>query len=468
MRNACAPRNQRSFRGVLCLGFIEERTGDSCPDWISAISASSLIWVFNDRFGSIGGEGSGVMTKRTTKKPVKAGMKALRPTTRAPTTDDAPKQALLAHGAPPTFVDERQVSTLVRDLGQMIEAARCQVAVAANAALTTLYWQLGHRVLTEVLQGRRAEYGAQIVAAVGRQLEALHGRGFGEKNLRRMVQFAEVFPSAEIVVALLRQLGWTHFTLLIPIKDPLKRDFYAEMCRIEGWSTRELRRKIDGMLYERTALSKKPEKLIRKELAVLREKDELTPALVFRDPYMLDFLELADTYSEKDLESAILREIEHFLLELGAGFAFVERQKRITLDGDDYYIDLLFFHRRMRRLIAIELKIGDFKPADSGQMELYLRWLDRHERQRGESPPLGIILCAGKKRETVEYLDLNARGIHVAEYLTDLPPREVLEERLRRAIEAARSRLVVGAGLDVDVPAPKLPANSRRTRGRKA
>lgn len=166
----------------------------------------------------------------------------------------------------------------------MIESARRQVAAAANAALTTLYWQIGNRVLTEVLEGRRAEYGAQIVAAVGRQLEARHGRGFSEKNLRRMIQFAEVFPSVEIVAALVRQLGWTHFTLLIPIKDPLKRDFYAEMCRIEGWSTRELRRKIDGMLYERTALSKRPEELIRKELVALREKDELTPALVFRDP----------------------------------------------------------------------------------------------------------------------------------------------------------------------------------------
>lgn len=372
-----------------------------------------------------------------------------------------------ASGEPPKTVDAPQVSTLVRDLGQMIESARRQVAAAANAALTTLYWQLGHRVLTEVLQGKRAEYGAQIVAAVGRQLEARHGRGFGEKNLRRMVQFAEVFPSAEIVAALLRQLGWTHFTLLIPIEDPLKRGFYAEMCRIEGWSTRMLRRKIDGMLYERTALSKKPEELIRKELAVLREKDELTPALVFRDPYMLDFLELADTYSEKDLESAILREIEHFLLEFGAGFAFVERQKRITLDGDDYYVDLLFFHRRMRRLVAIELKIGDFKPADAGQMELYLRWLDRHERQSSEAPPLGIILCAGKKRETVEYLDLDSRGIHVAEYLTDLPPRKVLEERLHRAIEAARSRLAFGAGMDVGVPAAKPPAGSPRTRGKK-
>ena len=359
-----------------------------------------------------------------------------------------------------------EISVLVRELGSMIDGARMQVAGAANAALTTLYWQIGHRVRTEVLAGQRAEYGAEIVAAAGRQLEMRYGRGFGEKNLRRMVQFATVFPEAEIVAALRRQLTWAHFKLLIPLKDSLRREFYAEMCRVEGWSTRTLTQKIASMLFERTALSKKPEELVRKELAMLREKGQLTPALVFQDPYMLDFLELADTYSEKDLEAAILREIERFLLELGAGFAFVERQKRITLDDDDYYLDLLFFHRRMRRLVAIELKIGDFKPAASGQMELYLRWLDRHERQPSEKTPLGIILCAGKKRETVEYLDLDARGIHVAEYLTDLPPREVLEERLHRAIEAARNRLALG--VDSDVPAiATAPRRRPRSKRRK-
>ncbi len=373
-----------------------------------------------------------------------------------------------AAAAKPTALDDSRVSTLVRDLGELIDAARQQVTVAANAALTTLYWQLGHRVRTEILRGRRAEYGARIVAAVGRQLETRYGRGFGEKNLRRMVQFAEMFQDSAIVAALLRQLGWTHFTLLIPIKEPLKREFYVEMCRIEGWSTRELAQKINGLLYERTALSKKPEKLIRRELTTLRKKSELTPALVLQDPYMLDFLQLTDTYSEKDLESAILREIERFLLELGAGFTFVERQKRITLDGDDYYVDLLFFHRHLRRLVALELKIGDFKAADSGQMELYLRWFDRHERQPSEQAPLGIVLCAGKKRETVEYLGLDARGIHVAEYLTDLPPRKVLEERLQRAIAAARNRLALGPDLGVGFAVPRRPAQTRRPPGKKA
>ena len=359
------------------------------------------------------------------------------------------------------LTNDTYVKSLILELGELIEDAQRQVAVTANAALTTLYWQVGRRVRTEVLEGRRAEYGAKLVATLGRQLQCHYGRSFGEKSLHHMIRFAEAFPDAEIVSALRTQLSWSHFKQLIYILDELKRDFYAEMCRVEGWSTRVLARKVAGMLYERTALSKKPEEIIRQELAVLREKGDVSPTLVFQDPYMLDFLQLADTYSEKDLESAILREIERFVLELGSGFAFVERQKRITLDGDDYYIDLLFFHRRMRRLVAIELKIGDFKPADSGQMELYLRWLDKHERQISEEPPLGIILCAGKKRETVEYLDLDTRGIHVAEYLTELPRREILQERLRRAIEAARSRLALGSSLDTEISLPTSPAKLR-------
>jgi predicted nuclease of restriction endonuclease-like (RecB) superfamily len=366
------------------------------------------------------------------------------------------------------LANDADIAALALDLGKMIEAARQQVAVAANAVLTTLYWEIGRRILTEILDGNRAEYGAQIVAALGRDLEARHGRGFDEKSLRHMVRFAETFPDAEIVSALRRQLSWSHFKQLAYLDDPLKREFYAEMCRIEGWSTRVLAQKIDGMLYERTALSKKPERLIRQELAALRDKGDLTPALVLQDPYVLDFLKLADTYSEDDLEAAILREIERFLLELGVGFAFLERQKRIVLDGEDYYIDLLFFHRRMRRLVAIELKIGDFKPAYSGQMELYLRWLDRHERQPSEGAPLGIILCAGKKRETVEYLNLDARGIHVAEYLTELPSREMLRGRLHRAIEAARRRLVpdVTAGGEPDRATPRSVTKHRHPRAR--
>ncbi len=347
---------------------------------------------------------------------------------------------------------------LLAEVRSLILEGREQAARAVNAGLTLLCWQVGDRIRQEVLRGTRAVYGAEVVSALGRKLELEFGRGFGEKNLRRMVQLAEVFPDREIVVSLVRQLTWTHFIALIPLKDPLQRDFYAEMCRLERWSVRELRSRIGSMLYERTALSRKPEKLIEQELKALRDEDRLTPDLVFRDPYVLDFLGLRDTWGEKDLENALLREIELFLLELGAGFAFVERQKRITLDGDDYYLDLLFYHRRLRRLVVIELKIGDFKPADAGQMELYLRWLDRHERQSGEERPIGLILCAGKKRETVELLELEPRGIHVAEYLTELPPRELLEQRLHEAVIRTRLRLEQQDG---EVAPPK-PGRSRR------
>ena len=346
------------------------------------------------------------------------------------------------------------VLTEVRDL---ILEGRQQTARTVNAGLTLLYWQVGDRIRREILGEQRADYGAEIVSALGRRLEAEFGRGFAEKNLRRMVQFAEVFPDREIVVSLIRQLTWTHFIALIPLKNPLQREFYAEMCRIERWSVRELRSRIDSMLYERTALSKKPERLIEQDLKALREEDRLSLDLVFRDPYVLDFLGLRDTYSEQDLESALLEEIESFLLELGTGFAFIERQKRITLDGDDYYMDLLFYHRRLRRLVV---KIGEFKPADVGQMELYLRWLDRHERQPGEERPVGLILCAGKKRETVEVLELEPRGIHVAEYLIDFLPRELLQKRLHEAVVRARRQLEQKAAEEV----PRPPARTRRKR----
>jgi len=332
-------------------------------------------------------------------------------------------------------------SLLVNDVRQMIEATRATVATAVNASLTMLYWNIGKRIYGEILRGERAEYGQEIIASLGRELAAEYGNGFSVKNLRRMIQFAELFPEEEIVLSLIRQLSWTHIQALIPLKDPLQREFYAEMCRMERWSVRTLRKQIDSMLYERTAISRKPEEVIRHELATLREQDLLSPELVFRDPYVLDFLGLKDRYLEKDLEDAILRELEAFLLELGAGFAFVARQRRIQIDDDDFYIDLLFYHRSLHRLIAIDLKLGNFKAEYKGQMELYLRWLDKYERQPGEESPLGIILCAGKKEEQIELLELNLSGIHVAEYLTELPPRELLAERLHRAIKTAQARL---------------------------
>jgi predicted nuclease of restriction endonuclease-like (RecB) superfamily len=261
-----------------------------------------------------------------------------------------------------------------------------------------------------------------------------------------MLRFAESFPDADIVSTLSRQLAWSHFLELIYLPDPLARDFYAQMCTQERWSVRRLRERKDTRLFERTALSKKPDALLAQELAKLRTEGDLSPALVLKDPYVLDFLGLRDRYLEKDLEDAILRELELFLLELGAGFSFVARQKRIQIDNDDFAIDLLFYNRRLKRLVAIELKLGDFKAEYKGQMELYLRWLAKHEQEPGEAPPLGIILCSGKKREQIELLELDASGIHVAEYVTVLPPREVLQVKLHEAIARSRARLDHRAG----------------------
>jgi predicted nuclease of restriction endonuclease-like (RecB) superfamily len=330
---------------------------------------------------------------------------------------------------------------LVGEIRQLIEASRSQLAAAVNSALTMLYWQIGQRIRSEVLQGARAEYGEQIVATLAGQLEADYGRGFSSKNLRHMLRFAEAFPQQEIVYAVSRQLSWTHLRSLIYIDEPLKRDFYLQMCQQEHWSTRTLQARMDSQLFERTALSRQPAELLAGELTALRETGALSPALVLKDPYVLDFLGLQDRYVEKDLEDAILRELEQFLLELGAGFSFVARQKRLQIDNDDFYIDLLFYNRRLKRLVAIELKLGEFKAADKGQMELYLRWLAKHEQEPGEAPPLGIILCSGKKHEQVELLELDQTGIHVAEYLTALPPKAVLQQKLHDAIARSRARL---------------------------
>lgn len=330
---------------------------------------------------------------------------------------------------------------LLHDVRDLILAARAGVARAIDSGLVLLYWQIGQRIRQDVLNEKRAEYGKEIVVSLGRQLEQEFGRGFDEKNLRRMIQFAEIFPNKEIVVSLTRQLSWTHFVVLMPLKDNLQRDFYIEMCRLENWSTRTLRQKIQSMLFERTAVSKKPEELIRQELDALQDDDKLTPDLIFRDPYILDFLGLVDTYSEKDLEAAILREMESFILELGVGFCFVARQKRMQIDNEDYYLDLLFYHRKLRRLVAVELKIGDFQAADKGQMELYLAWLRQYAIEPGEESPLGIILCAGKNEQHVELLEPEKSGIHVASYVMASVPKAALEQKLRDAVRLARAEL---------------------------
>lgn len=330
---------------------------------------------------------------------------------------------------------------LFNDIASLIESSKKYVAHNVNATITVLYWKIGKRINVDVLQNKRAEYGKQIVVSLTRQLEAHYGKGFDEKNIRRMMQFASVFIDEAIVVSLTRQLSWTHIITLIPLKQPLQREFYAEMCRIENWSVKMLRKKIDGMLYERTAISKKPKQLITQELKKLREEDKLTPDLVFRNPYFLDFLGLKNTYSEKNLEDAILRELESFILELGQGFTFVERQKRMIIDGEDFKLDLLFYHRKLKRLVAIDLKLGKFKATYKSQMELYLRWLEKNEMQAGEEIPIGLILCAEGNKEQIELLQLDKAGIKVAEYLTELPDKKLLQQKLHQAIEISKKHI---------------------------
>lgn len=331
---------------------------------------------------------------------------------------------------------------LMQDIRDLIEEARSAVAVTVNVSLTMLYWQIGRRIHSEILQGeQRTEYGKTILATLSQQLTQEYGRGFSYSALTRMAKFSEAFPAQPVVAVWAKTLSWSHFRELLPMEQPLQREFYAEMCRIERWSVRTLKNRIDSMLYERTALSRKPDQLIQTELEALRETNQLSPDLVFRDPYFLDFLGLKDQFQEQDLEAGILREIEAFLLEMGTGFTFVARQQRIQIDSDDFYIDLLLYHRKLRRLVAIELKTGNFKAEYKGQMELYLRWLDRYDREPHEEAPLGIILCAGKKQEQIELLELDQSGIHVAEYLTVLPPIELLQAKLRSAVAQAQLRL---------------------------
>lgn len=333
--------------------------------------------------------------------------------------------------------DER----LFQDIGRLIDAAKQRAATAVNAELTLLYWQVGKRIQTEVLQGQRAEYGKQVIRTLSQRLTQAYGRGWGERQLRTCLHFADQFPDQGIVNTLCAKLSWSHLRLLSAIDDSLKRDFYIEVAQLEKWSVRQLQERINSMLYERTALSRKPEDAIRHDLDQLRDEQQVTPDLLLKDPYILDFLDLSDRYLEKDLEDAILREMEQFLLEMGAGFTFVARQKRLQIDDDDFYIDLLFYNRKLNRLVVIDLKLGNFRAEYKSQMELYLRWLAKYDQEPNERPPLGIILCAGKKQEQIELLELDKSGIHVAEYLTVLPPKELLQQKLHHAIEAARDRL---------------------------
>jgi predicted nuclease of restriction endonuclease-like (RecB) superfamily len=332
------------------------------------------------------------------------------------------------------------IEYLYNDIAELIEQSRGRVALTINQEVTLLYWSIGKTISTYLLKNKRADYGETIVATVSQQLTLKFGKGFNKSNLHRMMNFYKTFSDEQKIATLSQELSWSHFVELITIDDSLKRSYYSELSRRERWSVRTLRERIDSMLFERTALSKYPDETIKKQLDVYESEGSVTPDLVFRDPYVLSFLGLKDTYTENDLESAILNQLQEFIVELGTDFAFIARQKRIIIDGEDHKIDLLFFHRGLKRLIAIDLKLDRFKASFKGQMELYLAWLEKHERKAGEESPIGLILCSQKQKEQIELLELNKGQIRVAEYLTQLPSKALLAEKLHRAIEIARKQ----------------------------
>ena len=334
-------------------------------------------------------------------------------------------------------------NVLFKDVCGIIDDARQRVAVYVNSEICLTKWYVGKRIKEDVLYNQRAEYGKQVVKNLSTKLTNIYGKGWGYESLKHCIRTAEIFSEDEIRYAVRTQFSWTHIRTLVSVKDPIARQFYMEMCRIEHWDTRTLDAKIDAQLYERTAISRKPEKLIKQELSQLRENNILNPDLVFRSSYFLDMLGLSDAYSEKDLESAIVTQLQDFICEMGSDFAFLGRQKRITIDAVDYYIDLLFYHRSLHRLVAIDLKLGKFKPEHEGQMLLYLRYLNQNERRDGEESPIGLILCSEGNTEHIEYLMLDENSpIKVAQYFTQLPDKNLLAEKLQRAIKIARERIV--------------------------
>ena len=332
--------------------------------------------------------------------------------------------------------ESRQLFT---DVCRIIDDTRTRVAVYVNSEVCRTNWYVGKRIKEDVLYNRRAEYGKQVIKNLSSSLTQRYGGGWSVSTLQHCVRAAYTFSEEEIVYAVRIQFSWTHLRALMSISDPLARRFYMQMCFYEHWDTRTLERKIDSQLYERTAISRRTEEVIKQTLDETEETQMLKPDLVFRSSYFLNALGLPDMFTEHDLESAIISQMQDFLTEMGTDFAFLARQKRITVDATDYYIDLLFYHRGLHRLVAIDLKLGKFKPEHEGQMRLYLRYLDKNERREGEESPIGLILCSEGNTEHIEYLMLDEDSpVKVAQYYTQLPDKKLLSEKLQRAIAIAR------------------------------
>lgn len=327
---------------------------------------------------------------------------------------------------------EKQIDEVVlfERVASIIENRKYRAQASANCEATLMFWEVGQAISIVTLEKKRAAYGKKILTELASKLVLKYGKSFSERNLYRMITFSEYFSDVEILTPLATKLSWTHFTELLPLKTHEARLFYANDAAARGYGTKELRRQISRKAFE------------RREIAGAGLSEQFTtPFNVFKDPYLLDMFGLRDNYLEADLEKAILADVQAFILEFGNGFAFVDKQKRMIIDGDDVVLDLLFYNRILRRLVAVDLKLGRFEASHKGQMELYLNWLDKYERQPGEEAPIGIILCATANREKIELLKLDKAGIAVAEYWTQLPPKVEFERKIREILEEAKERL---------------------------
>jgi predicted nuclease of restriction endonuclease-like (RecB) superfamily len=354
-----------------------------------------------------------------------------------------------------TFVKKRSAAAgydaILSDISGLLESARRASARTVNAIIAATYWEIGRRIVNVEQAGSRRKadyYGEQIIERLAKDLSTRFGRGFARRNLFQMRAFYLAYPNIVQTSSALSPnasnsfpLPWSHYVRLLSINDLDAREFYETEALRGGWSVRQLARQIDSMFYQRTALSRNKAAMLTKGVKT-KPEDRVTPEEEIKDPYILEFLALKDEYSESQLEEALIRHLESFLLELGGAFTFVGRQKRLRIGDHWFRVDLLFFHRRLRCLVIIDLKLGEFTHADAGQMHMYLNYAREHWTNPDENPPVGLILCDEENAAVAHYtLENLPNKVLAAKYHTLLPDQKVLTEeieRTRRLIEAHR------------------------------
>lgn len=335
---------------------------------------------------------------------------------------------------------EQISDSIYNGVSSIINDARQKIVVYVNSQANLMFWQIGKYIVDELKYETYSAYGDKILATVSQRLTEQYGKGYSYSALTRMMKVATIYNNEEMFATVSQTLSWGHFIELITIKDHTKRLFYQQLSIAEHWSIRDLREKQKAMSYERSLIATKTEKEI---ITTLKNttSEHIEPAIVFKNSYIVDFLGLSCNYTESDLEDAIVKQLEKFILELGQGFAFLERQKRFTIDKIDYYLDLLFYHRRLNCLVAIDLKHDKFRPEYKGQMEFYLKYIQKHDMKSGENPPIGLLLCSEGNTEHIEFLMLDNDNIKVAQYLTYLPNKQWFIDKLNRSILIAKENV---------------------------